>query len=178
MAARDPYLSSNQGQQRAGPAKAQLGNLGRAVPHVRRVLAGRDQREAMPDPSAAKPLGEDLLTHANAARDQVHRAEILGFGQRPGVIQPEGLRCRADDSFPGEDPVLAPEVEYRRGCSAAPGLDLASRRAITVPGYRAADTIGVRPDQQLAVHRADMGRAEFYRVGAVRSPGSHVAIPG
>lgn len=48
----------------------------------------------MPDPGAAETFVVDLLAHADAARHQVHPAEILRLFERPAPVQPECLRGR------------------------------------------------------------------------------------
>lgn len=132
----------------------------------------------MPDPgTAAEPLGEKLLAHADAPGYQVHRTEVLRFAERPGPVQPGSLRRGADDGLPGEGPVLAAEQGHRRIRGRAPSLDLVCGRAFAVPGHHATDPVSIRPDQQLAVHRPDQGRAELDRVGTVSCAGGHVAFP-
>ena len=107
----------------------------------------------------------------------MHRTEVLGLAEEPGPVQPGSLRRGAEDGLPGEDPVLAAEQGHRRIRGRAPGLDLVRGRAIAVPGHHATDPVGMRPNQQLAMHRPDKRRAELDRVRTVRSAGGHVAIP-
>jgi hypothetical protein len=107
----------------------------------------------------------------------VHRVNILRLRE---LAEPslKAARCHADDRVPGEDPV--PGSEQRDGClrRPPPRVNLLRGHAVAVPGDRAADTVRVRADEQLAAHRAGEGQSKLHRGGPVGSVTSHVAVPG